>query len=593
MKINNDINLPKSLFDPPQAGRQGDLKSFLLVIIITFGLLGIVFLSPLILAFGKSGRETKILDKNYSMLSKKEIIEKLNKDFYFNKNIKLVSDEKTFEIKMSSISAKIDTNKMVSNLLYRRLNQGIKNYVVAFWENKDFELDIIWDKIKLGAEINLIADQIDKPFIPTEIVLDEGNLKIKEGELGMEVDKNELGKDIVNSLKKYLMEENNIIPVKIIGILPSGSEKNKALNLAKKLINKKIILSWENNINEISDETIISWVGFENKCNNNKIFEYVTNFNKSIRQEPRNASFNFENNKVTQFESSKDGYEIDNRAMSTDICNKINDWGNSVETEIKYEIPLIKTVAKIKTGEVNDLGIRELIGRGTSSFRHSSGIRNFNVQKGAEIINRVLVAPNETFSFIKNLGEVTLDNGFKKAYVINKGKTVLDVGGGICQVSTTLFRAMLDAGLNITDRKGHAYRVSYYEEDSKPGFDATVFIPNPDLKFVNDTGNYVLIQSIYDGVKKTLAYEIYGTKDGRKVEISNYKQWGASSAPPDVWIDDPTLKPGQIIKDESKVPGLKTSFEWKVTREGQVLHQKTYVTSYTPWAAVYRRGLQI
>jgi vancomycin resistance protein YoaR len=265
-------------------------------------------------------------------------------------------------------------------------------------------------------------------------------------------------------------------------------------------------------------------------------------------------------------------------------------WENSDEKSIISELPLIKSEAKIKNNEVNDLGIKELLGRGTSSFRHSSVIRNHNVEKGASIVNRVLVAPGETFSFLKNLGEVSLNRGFKMAYVIRQGKTELDVGGGICQVSTTLFRAMLDSGLNITQRVNHAYRVSYYEEDTKPGFDATVFIPSPDLKFVNDTEHYVLIQSYYDGVNKKLTYEIYGTSDGRKAEISNYKQWGAASPPPDVWIDDPTLPVGKVIQEEQRIPGLKTAFDWIVTRNGEVINQKTFTSNFVPWAAVYRRG---
>jgi vancomycin resistance protein YoaR len=560
-------------------------------IVISVFILAIIFILPIVLGFGKSGKETFVLDKNYSTLGKNEIVNKLKSDFDFEKKLLITNNNRVFEISISSISANIDTEKMASNLLYRRLNQGITNYIVAFLKKKDFDLEITWDKNKLGEEINTITEQIVKPFIPTEIINDKGVLKIKKGELGVEVDKDKLASQIIFSLKNYRLE-NNEIPIIILGVLPSEEEETSAINLAKKLSTKKIIFNWENNINEILKDTIISWVGFENKCNTNAIADYVVNFNKSIKQEPRDASFKFENNKVIEFEASRDGFVIDQEKMRLDICNNLIEWSNS-SLEIKYQLPLIKTMAKVNTSEVNDLGIKELIGRGTSSFRHSSDIRNWNVQKGSEIINRILVAPGETFSFIKNLGDVSLDNGFKQAYVINKGKTVLDVGGGICQVSTTLFRAMLDAGLNITDRKGHAYRVSYYEEDSKPGFDATVFIPNPDLKFINDTGNYILIQSFYDGVKKTLAYEIYGTRDGRKVEISNYKQWDAAPAPPDVWNDDPTLPPGKIIKDESKVPGLKTSFDWKVIKNGEILHSKTYVTNYIPWAAVYRRGPQL
>jgi vancomycin resistance protein YoaR len=217
-----------------------------------------------------------------------------------------------------------------------------------------------------------------------------------------------------------------------------------------------------------------------------------------------------------------------------------------------------------------------------------------NIEKGAGIVNRILVAPNETFSFVKNLGEVSLEAGFKKAYIIRQGKTELDVGGGICQVSTTLFRAMLNAGVNITERRNHAYRVSYYEEDSKPGFDATVFIPSPDLKFINDTGHYVLIQNIFDLPNRTLTYEIYGTSDGRKSEISNYRQWDSAPPPPDVYIDDPTLPMGKVVQDEKRIPGLKTAFDWTVTdKDGTVIHKKTFQSNFTPWAAVYRRGTKI
>ena len=234
-----------------------------------------------------------------------------------------------------------------------------------------------------------------------------------------------------------------------------------------------------------------------------------------------------------------------------------------------------------------------MLGKGTSTFWHSSAIRNINITKGSSIVNRILVAPGDTFSFVKSLGEVSLAAGYKQAYIIRQGKTELDVGGGVCQVSTTLFRAMLDAGLNITERKNHAYRVSYYEEDSKPGFDATVFIPSPDLKFVNDTAHHVLIQSVLDMDNRRLTYEIYGTSDGRKTNITNYRQWDSTPPPPDVWIDDPTLPVGKVVKDEQAIRGLKTAFDWTVTdKDGNILHQKTFQSNFAAWAAVYRRGPQ-
>lgn len=570
------------------------IKKILVTLAIIACVLGTIILLPLALAFGKSGRETKVLEKDYSMLSKKEIQEKLTRDFPMTGTIKLnekmTDNSRLFNIELSSISAELDREKMASSLLYRRLNQGLLKYIKAFFQKRDFELEIKWDETKLNEEIDKITSQIEKPFIPSELLIEKGEVKVKDGQLGKKVDKNQLRSEILKTIEKNKTDIKMEIPVEIIGSLPEISKKTEAIKRAKVLLEKKVVLTWETEKNEIDRAASLNWINFEGTCNEERISEYVNTFDNSIRKEPKDAVFKFENGKVTEFEASKNGYSIDKNKLVPILCQSFINLITAETKETVIRLPLVWVEPKIKTETVNNLGIRDLLGRGISSFRHSSDIRNFNVEKGSSIVNRILVAPDETFSFLKALGEVTLDNGYKKAYVIKKGKTELDVGGGICQVSTTFFRAILDAGLDITERHAHAYRVSYYEEDSKPGFDATVFIPSPDLKFKNDTGHHLLIQSIYDGKNKKLTYEIYGTSDGRKVEISNYRQWDAQPAPPDVWIDDPTLPPGKVVKDESKVPGLKASFEWKVTKNGEVIHQKTFTSSYVPWAAVYRRG---
>jgi len=565
------------------------MKNRVLIIIGGLFLLMAGILTPLVFGFGKTGKGTTVLGKDYSLLGKKTIETKLIKEFPMEGKLKLTEGERIFTVDLASISAKIDTNQTASNLLFRRLKQGVGKYIKAFFENKDFELTISNDKEKMGQVIEEIASQIDKPYIPSEIEL-KGSMAVKEGQLGRKTDQEKLKEIILEKLRKYEINQSGEVPVEIVGKLPNEEEKKKTLERAKKLIGKTIILKDSDQEVSVDQNTLVSWVDFDGGSQGVIINEYVENLQQSLKREPQNAVFKFENGKVLEFQPDKQGYYLDGEKLKNSIKRDFPSWEISTEKIISAELPLIKSEAKIKNEEVNDLGIKELLGRGTSSFKHSSEIRNYNVEKGASIINRILVAPGETFSFIKNLGEVSLDSGYKKAYIIKQGKTILDVGGGICQVSTTLFRAMLDAGLDITQRQAHAYRVSYYEEDTKPGFDATVFIPNPDLRFVNDTGHYVLIQSYYDGVNKKLAYEIYGTSDGRKAVISNYKQWGAAPAPPDVWIDDPTLPIGKVIKDESRVPGLKTAFDWTVSRNGEVILQKTFTSSYVPWAAVYRRG---
>lgn len=566
-------------------------KKILFGISIVF-LIGAALLAPLAFGFGKSGRETKILNKDYSLLSKKEIMAKLEQDFSMEAKVKLVDGERTFFVDLASISAKINRDQTASNLLFRRIGQGLGKYIKAFYENKEFELSIDYDQEKLKEAVGVIAEQIDKPFIPAEINLNS-KLEVKEGQLGKETEKAMLEEIIIKKISNYDLENEEKIPVRIVGALPNEEQKAAGLKEAEKLLGKGVELKGEADSIMVDEKTLISWVNFTGGGQESKISDFVNSLATSYKKEAQDAVFRFEEGKVVEFRAAQEGYSVDGEKLKNEIYRSFPEWVNSEAKNISMEMPLVKVQAKISTAEVNNLGIKELLGKGSSSFKHSSNNRNFNVERGASIVNRILVAPGETFSFLKNLGEVTLENGYRKEYVIRQGKTELDVGGGICQVSTTLFRAVLDSGLNITQRQAHAYRVHYYEEDSRPGFDATVFIPSPDLKFVNDTGSYLLIQSKYDGVNKKLTYEIYGTSDGRKTVISNYKQWDASPAPPDVWVDDPTLPTGKVVKDESAVPGLKTAFDWTVTRNGEIIHQKTFTSSYTPWAAVYRRGTGI
>ncbi len=570
-------------------------KSILYLFFIIIFLSLTLLLGPIIINYDKTGSNTYLLDKNYSYLSRDQILSQIDKDFILPKNVVFVlPNQEEVNFSLASISAEINKNKIASSILYRRLNQGIPTYINYFFKPKKFNLEIFFDIDQLNEQTDLLASQIDKPFVPTEIIYKNNSLSIIKGSIGVELNKDSL----INNLNTLLITGNFNQKINLetesIGSIPSEDQINAAKSKAQKLIKKSLILNENFNKITIDNATLISWIGFETNYQSDKIADYIKNLNTSLQSDPVDAIFKFENNKVTEFKPAQDGIKIKEAELSDLIIKSLDKLINSEDITDAIIIPVIATEPKIKNEDANNLGIKDLLGRGISSFRHSTNIRNMNIEKGASIINRILVAPNETFSFIKNLGEVSLEAGFKKAYIIREGKTELDVGGGICQVSTTFFRAMLDSGLNITARQNHAYRVSYYEEDSKPGFDATVFIPSPDLKFINDTDHYVLIQSAYDAINKTLTYEIYGTSDGRKVEISNYKQWGSQAPPPDVWIDDPTLPLGKVVQDEQRVPGLKTAFDWTVTKaDGTILHQKTFQSTFVPWAAVFRRGTKI
>jgi vancomycin resistance protein YoaR len=167
---------------------------------------------------------------------------------------------------------------------------------------------------------------------------------------------------------------------------------------------------------------------------------------------------------------------------------------------------------------------------------------------------------------------------------------MLGDGGGVCQVSTTFFRAVLNTGLPIIERRSHSYRVGYYEQDSPVGLDATVYAPSTDFKFRNDTNNHILIQTEFLPKKAMLIFEIYGTDDGRSATISKSVISSVTPPPEDLYIDDPTLPAGTIKQIDYKAWGAKAYFTYTVERDGETIFEKTYYSTYQPWQAKFLKG---
>lgn len=317
----------------------------------------------------------------------------------------------------------------------------------------------------------------------------------------------------------------------------------------------------------------------------------ISPFSKEIDIKPVDALFKFDGNRVVTFKPSSDGKAVDKDKLKSKILSDLQSVAKSGESKnLNIDVPIINVSPKITTEKVNNMGIKELIAEGTSLFAHSIENRIYNVNLAASRINGVLIKPGETFSFAKAVGDVSSLTGYKQAYVIENGKTVLGDGGGVCQVSTTLFRAALNAGLPITERHQHAYRVGYYEEDSPPGIDAAVYVPSVDLKFKNDTDHYILIQTIIDLEELRLTFQLFGTKDNREITINKPVIVSQSPAPEAEYQDDPTLPKGQIKQVDFSAGGMNVYFTRTVKKDGKEIANDKFVSNYRPWKAIYLRG---
>jgi len=238
--------------------------------------------------------------------------------------------------------------------------------------------------------------------------------------------------------------------------------------------------------------------------------------------------------------------------------------------------------------ELQELGITELIATGYTGYSGSPYNRGMNIAVGMSKFNGVLVEPGEVFSFLDTLGVVDGSTGYYKELVITNNETKPEYGGGLCQVSSTMFRAMLYGGLPIETRYEHSYAVSYYAYPNGYGLDATIYQPWPDLQFTNDTGGYILIQAY---VEENEAYfKFYGTSDGRTVAMDGPYYSNYVSPPSDVIIYTDELQPGVSSKQDSAHTGFDVDWYRTVVMPDGTETTENIHSHYQAWPAKYLVG---
>jgi vancomycin resistance protein YoaR len=239
--------------------------------------------------------------------------------------------------------------------------------------------------------------------------------------------------------------------------------------------------------------------------------------------------------------------------------------------------------AQRTTAEARAMGIATRVGRYETIYGGDPN-RIHNVQLVARLIDGKLIAPGATFSFNQATGARTADKGFREAPVIINGELTTGLGGGVCQVSTTVFNAAYEAGLRITARTNHALYISHYPQ----GRDATVNYPDVDLRFINDTPHWLLLRTFVGSY--SLAVDLYGAPIHRRV-VSETRPLVTTGAAPTEKVSDPTLYKGVTVVDDSGAPSLSTSVRRRVyTASGALLHDDTWYSSYRGETRVVRVG---
>jgi len=237
----------------------------------------------------------------------------------------------------------------------------------------------------------------------------------------------------------------------------------------------------------------------------------ITSFADKADRDPKNARFKVTDGKVTIATPAENGIIVDVEESFSILETALQTAENG-----KLIVTLVseRLSAKVSAETLDTLGITELVGTATTNFKGSPKNRVYNIERSIQEFDGIVIEPGAVFSFVDYLGEVDGEHGYLPELVIKNNKTEPEFGGGICQVSTTVFRAALQSGLKITERKNHAYPVQYY----KPyGLDATIYIPKPDLQFQNNTPGAILLVPEIEG--SLLTFSMFGTRDGRTTTI--------------------------------------------------------------------------
>jgi vancomycin resistance protein YoaR len=432
----------------------------------------------------------------------------------------------------------------------------LKKFLKSEFSNQEVSSQNAMMSIDNQGELKIIPEKIGLS-INYELAISETTKKLEDLDLStIKLETNEIKPDTnAHNLENLISEA-----IKIGELAPIKIKAGEYFSI----IDKKLLISW---IKVDQNQKI--------NLDQEKIKEFISKkLSIYVDQEVETPRFEIKNGKMSFWQAGKEGKKINIEQSSQQIIS-------SILIDQKKEIivePEVIPFASLDNGEII---IKELLGTGHSNFVGSPSNRKKNIAVGAKSVHGLLIKPGEEFSLVKALGEINEKSGYFPELVIKGNKTVPEFGGGLCQVATTLFRSALVVGLPITARQNHSYRVSYYEP---AGTDAAVYDPQPDIKFLNDTGNYILIQTRITG--NDIYFDFWGTKDGRKATSTTPTVYNIVKPPATKTIVSSDLKPGEKKCTESAHNGADAFFDYSVIYPDGTNKEKRFKSHYIPWQAV-------
>lgn len=431
----------------------------------------------------------------------------------------------------------------------------------------------------LTYELQLLAKAIDRPQQEARLVRRGLRITIAAGTSGRSLDRIAAREVLVRALASFSRESVVGLPVHVDSPRVTVAALTGAQRAASRIVSAPVTLlagptrlrvpRWR--LAKLLDLRAMRFSGPAADA-------FFARLERTVDTPPKDADFAVAAGGSVRIVPSRPGLALDVPQSATRIFAAASRVSNRTATLVLAEQQPRRT-----TADAQAMGITGTVG-GYETFYGGIANRIHNVQLVAHLVDHKFIAPGETFSFNGTTGERSAAKGFLEAPVIVNGELQTGLGGGVCQVSTTVFNAAYEAGLPITSRTNHALYISHYPLAR----DATVDYPSVDLKFVNDTKHWLLLRTWVG--PSSLTVVLYGTPQHRRVE-SITAPLRVVAPPPVQKTVDATLKPGEVVVDSPGVPAQATSVERKVyDPNGKLVSDATWYSSYRAEPKIVRVG---
>ncbi len=492
---------------------------------------------------------------------------------------------------------------LLTGLLYDLLDQGY-----ALNTGIDIEPVLRVDDARLSATLRAIAADVDLAPQEGQISIEGLRATGTPGKLGRQVN--------LNATRTALMElvatgKGGSAPLVVRELRPTVIAVEDALQRAQALAERQLVLVAETldgrQEHPIDAARLTEWlqltpttgpdggVDLGVTLDRERVAALVSELAGQLNRPMRDGTIDWDGQGVVVLAHSERGQQVDveasvaaiEAALVGEVAPAASVAAGEIAATEHITLPVKLLEPQVDTTKVAEMGIVELVSEGTSSFRGSPPERVHNIVTAADKFQHVVVPPGEVFSFNQNVGSVSAANGFTDALVIAGDRTAVGIGGGVCQVSTTAYRAAFFGGFPMVERHAHGYVVGWYGE---PGMDASIYTPSVDFRFRNDTQHYLLIKSYVNTAKGTLTFRIFGTKPGRTVEMVRQPATNVQPAPPPLYQEDAKLAKGQIKQVDWAVKGMDVVIKRVIRYADGAVKEENIVSKYRPWRAIYLYG---